>query len=326
MILIKKNGAIISNTIKKNMYLFLTALFCFIKFSGFAQTYPKFVQLNKEGYELSAICQDDKGQIIVSSDEGDIDFWDTKTNNLAPIQHPQIVGKDFEALDFYEGKLWYAVEQVYRKIESISPGETSCRPHHSISLNGCLSDLIPKTDNYSIEAFAIDSINKKLYFAKELNKRAIFYYNLDNLNDTIWKADEVRVLDVYRGMDEPPYDITDMKLEYNEKNEPVLYLLERYERQIRAYNISTQKSKITSFKKIVCDSTSSLFSKTGCECPKCYGKAEALLVTENEFWIGFDNNGKSINEAFAKNRGYYIQGKKPDLLKGKKPILLKIER
>ncbi|MDO5981251.1 hypothetical protein [Flavivirga spongiicola] len=294
-------------------------IFFLITFSGFAQNDFEFIQLNKEKYELSAICSDNHGNIIVASDEGSIDYIDLKNYKLKPIDH-KIIGKDIEALDFFNGKIWYAIEENYRKIEFLDLKSTSpYQPISSTNLNGIISSLIPNKDNSSIEAFAIDSINSKLYFSKEYNKRAIYFYNLNNLRDQNWNSDEVRILDIYRGKDESPLDISDMKISYNDKGQPILYILERYERQIRMYNITTQKTKTVSFKKIVCDTDSSLFYNKQCDSCTCYGKAEALLVKKDEFWIGFDNGGYKINENFVKKYGYNISHKT-------NPVILKIKR
>ncbi len=270
----------------------------------------QFVQIQHPAYELSAICKDNRGNIIVSSDEGRIDYWDLQSGLLIPIAHAS-KGKDFEALYYYQDSLWVALEEPERRIEYFKISTSNSNPSKiPVDLNKAIAKGIPETTNNTLEAFVIDEVNDKLYFAKEYEKRAVFEYDLKNKS--------VKKLTIYNNIDTVPLDVTDMKLAYNDKNEPLLYLLERYDRQIRSYNLKTKEVQITPFKHLVCDQEYSLFSEQGCGCLKCYGRAEALLLTENEIWIGFDNGGNPINQKFSDDKKLGISGDRPVILKLKR--------
>ena len=49
--------------------------------------------------------------------------------------------------------------------------------------------------------------------------------------------------------------------------------------------------------------------------PEKYGMAEALMIIDNEVWLGYDNNGVKVSDE-AKLR-YGIEGDKPVVLKFK---------
>ncbi|MDC3219960.1 hypothetical protein OAU00_02630, partial [Saprospiraceae bacterium] len=264
-------GFIVAQRLRLSQILFFS---CIFTVSISAQNQFHFFQLEKDAYELSAICSDENGNIYVASDEGNIDTLDMTTFKLKPLEH-QIIGDDIEALEIYNGDLWYSVERTYRKIESINlKSSIPYKPIHSVKLNSIIADLIPCTDNATIEAVAIDSKNKIIYFCKQYKKRTIYYYPLENINDPNTNSSEVRTLDLYRGENNNSLDITDMKIEYDSNNNPVLHVLEKFERQIRSYNLVTHKTKITSFKDLVCDGTSSLFVKgKPCNSCECWGKA-----------------------------------------------------
>lgn len=272
-----------------------------------------FLQLPIKHYELSGICQNPKGEVFVCSDEGKIHQFDLQSGEMTFVED-SIIGVDYEALEFYDGDLWVAVEEYHRKVESFNPSNPGL-VKHSKNLNGAIFEFMPETDNATIEALAIDSVNGKLYFAREYGPRQVFCYSLYNLQLPDWDKNQVRILDIYRDNHDAPLDVTDMKVYQNEKGESVLYLLERYKRQIREYNLHTHQTHIHSYHEYVCDSKGSLFSEKNCDCDSCYGSGEALMVTEDEFWIGFDAIDDTLNMAFCRRNNLNLKKDYPVLLR-----------
>ena len=74
---------------------------------------------------------------------------------------------------------------------------------------------------------------------------------------------------------------------------------------------SNQKYSV-SFRHIVFKDGQRLFKNKNPE----YGMAEALLLTENEIWIGLDNNGDNVSK-YGKSIG--LNGNKPAILIFKRP-------
>jgi len=130
--------------------------------------------------------------------------------------------------------------------------------------------------NAGLEGIAIDSENKVIYLAKERDPSMLFKLNLKDRN----------IEQVFGNLINNEESISDMKYENG-----FLYLLERESSTILRINTQTQEILRVSIKNTLNPNGLQLYTSENPE----YGIAEALLLKENEIWIGLDNNGTQTN-------------------------------
>ncbi|ANQ50992.1 hypothetical protein MY04_3644 [Flammeovirga sp. MY04] len=249
-------------------------------------------------FDLSGISKKEK-EIVVVADKYENNFiysLHQKDNSfeVKASYKLDIPGKiDLEGISVYKNKAYLINEadnEVY--VYDFDKKSTNKLPIDWSSLS------LPRTEwlkNTGFEGVAVDGKAGLLYLAKERQPSFIIVVDL-NTNKI------VREFTLKRNCSK---DISDMYLYKGD-----LFILERNARCIAQYDL--EKNKIVqhySYEKSVVTNKQKLFE------PEKYGMAEALMIVDDEIWIGYDNNGVKVSDE-AKLR-YGIKGDKPVLLKFK---------
>jgi len=152
-------------------------------------------------------------------------------------------------------------------------------------------------NNNGLEGIAVNCEKGKIYLAKERQPRFILEL----------ESGTGKVLQKFSIPETHSNDFADLKYENGH-----LYILERNAYLISKVSLETYKvvEKI-SFKSICGEEGIKLYE------PAKYGMAEAILLLEDEIWIGLDNN--SLNVSDFGRESYGISGNKPSILKFKRP-------
>lgn len=200
---------------------------------------------------------------------------------------------DLEAVDFSDGNFYLANEYT-GSVNILTPEATDTK---LLPINFEDHSLRPNTwKNAGWEGLAIDAKNKIMYLTKERQPRFILAVDMTN-----WMIKEQ-----YDIPQTESNDFSDAKFQKGH-----LYLLERNGNYITKINPKTKEvvSKYH-YRHVASHPKGKLYE------PGKYGMAEALLLTDNEIWVGMDNNGLDVSnyaqEAFK--------------LKAKAPAILKFER
>ncbi|MBB3701130.1 SdiA-regulated domain-containing protein [Flammeovirga yaeyamensis] len=249
-------------------------------------------------FDLSGISKKEK-EIVVVADKFENNFiysLHQKDNSfeVKASYKLDIPGKiDLEGISVYKNKAYLINEadnEVY--VYDFDKKATNKLPIDWSSL------FLPRTEwlkNTGFEGVAVDGKAGLLYLAKERQPSFIIVVDL-NTNKI------VREFTLKRNCSK---DISDMYLYKGD-----LFILERNARCIAQYDL--EKNKIVqhySYEKSVVTNKQKLFE------PEKYGMAEALMIVDDEVWLGYDNNGVKVSDE-AKLR-YGIKGDKPVLLKFK---------
>ncbi|MBU2885878.1 SdiA-regulated domain-containing protein [Gilvimarinus agarilyticus] len=204
---------------------------------------------------------------------------------------------DLEAIDYYEGLFYLASEKdgkVYTLDRQVLTHSTNAK---EMLIDFESAGLTPsKWGNAGWEGLALDSENQTLYLCKERQPRWIVAINLNS-----------GAINQFNIPETESNDFSDAKFENG-----FLYVLERNGNYITKIDpVSQQVTDKVSYHHIASHPDGKLYG------PEKYGMAEALLLTEDEIWIGLDNNGKSVTE-HAKNT-HKLSGKTPVILKFRRP-------
>lgn len=218
-----------------------------------------------------------------------IDFEEQKwlINHKRPITSEERF--DLEAIDFAGGNFYLANEYT-GSINILPAGEKDVR---ILPIDFTKKSLSPETwKNAGWEGLAIDETNKIMYLAKERQPR--FILAVDMKSWTITDQFDIDQTD--------SNDFSDLKFQNG-----FLYVLERNGNYITKINPVTREvvSKFH-YKHVASHPNGKLFE------PGKYGMAEALLLTEDEIWVGLDNNGLKVSD-FAR-QSYNLNDKAPVIL------------
>ena len=136
-----------------------------------------------------------------------------------------------------------------------------------------------------------------MYLTKERQPRDIISVDMNT-----WK-----IIDRFDIPQNESNDFSDAKYENGH-----LYILERNGNYISKINIDSKEVvEKYHYKHVASHPEGKLFE------PSKYGMAEALLLLDDEIWIGLDNNGLFVSQ-FAKET-YQLKGNEPIILKFKRP-------
>jgi len=199
---------------------------------------------------------------------------------------------DFEGIDVCKDK-FYLIEEWYNDVFEADLASCSLKKL-AISWDEQKTNRT-KWGNKGLEGIAYDCENKILYLAKERGARKIFKVDLNSNLITQPFADFI-------DSDKQGFDIADMKYQKG-----ALYILERGRGLITKIDCQSNTKYSVSFQHVVFKNGQRLYKNKNPE----YGMAEALLLTENEIWIGLDNNGDRVSK-YGKSLG----------LKGNRPVIL----
>lgn len=198
---------------------------------------------------------------------------------------------DLEAIDYCDSKFYLANE---------SDGKIYTYQLSGQSQELCIdfgNEQPGEWGNAGWEGLAIDCPGKVLYLVKERQPRMIFKVNLATN----------RVEDTFTIPETESNDFADAKYENG-----FLYLLERNGNYVTKVNAKTHEViRKVSYRQTCSHENGKLYA------PSKYGMAESLLLTEDEIWIGLDNNGiPASNYAIEK---YGLKGDAPVILSFKRP-------
>ena len=200
---------------------------------------------------------------------------------------------DLEAIDHCDD-YFYLANEYTGSINRLDPTENELK---ILPINFQDRQLAPNTwKNAGWEGLAIDCENKIMYLTKERQPRDIITVDMKS-----WK-----ILDQFDIPQTESNDFSDAKFENGH-----LYLLERNGNFITKIHAATkQVVEKFHYKHIASHPNGKLYE------PEKYGMAEALLLLENEIWIGLDNNGLEVSS----------HAKETFKMSGRSPVILKFER
>ncbi len=202
---------------------------------------------------------------------------------------------DIEAIDHCNGNFYFTNEHgniIYemnanQKIRIVKP-----------YYKGKNIDIEHWKKNTGLESLAIDCENSIIYAAKERQARFIYTVDLKYNN----------IISKFNIPETESSDFADMKYENG-----YIYLLERNGNYITKVDVKTEQVIAKVSYKNTCSSPEGKLYE-----PSKYGMAEALLLTENEIWLGLDNNGLTVSENAAKKHS--MKGSQPAILRFVRPV------
>jgi len=199
---------------------------------------------------------------------------------------------DLEGIDYCEKAGLYFIDEKFNRAYLYDGKGNS----QVIFNKGVLRDGLKWGTNSGLEGLAVDCERKILYLAKERSPRFIVIFDLEG----------EKVLDIFN-LPNSDGDISDLKYENG-----FLYMLERNENLVTKINVQTKQIvDQVSYKQVCSHPDGKLYSHTE------YGLAEALLLTEDEIWIGLDNNGLPFSP--HARQAYQLTGNQPVLIKFQRP-------
>ncbi len=202
---------------------------------------------------------------------------------------------DLEGIDYCKGEFYVVNENGNQVFKIDSVGRSL-----SVHVNYAEKDIAISdwAKNAGYEGIAVDCDELKLYLAKEREPRIIYKVDLN-------KGD---IEDQFNVNDLEELDYSDIKVENG-----YLYILERHGNFISKVDLISKKLVArVSYDDVVYSKEGRLYE------PAMYGMAEALVLTENEIWIGIDNNG--LNASDYGKKQFNIKGNQPSILRFKRPI------
>ncbi len=202
---------------------------------------------------------------------------------------------DIEAVDTYNDRLVVSAEienQIYIQNDK---GEFELLPADFTKVESDLSKW--GASNAGIEGFAIDSQNNTIYFAKERDPRRLFSYDITK-NEFHTDFD-----DVIKGDDG---NISDMQF-----LDGKLYILDRANCLVVRLDVNTKEMTQYSFRQYSNNGKEHIYTAK-------FGMAEALLVTDDAIFIGFDNNNDPVSK-YGEEIGLKPGSKSPSIFVFKRP-------
>ncbi|PIB34291.1 hypothetical protein BFP72_02010 [Reichenbachiella sp. 5M10] len=205
---------------------------------------------------------------------------------------------DLEAVDYCD-ELFYLADELNGQILRFRLDTTSgpLITPQILPIDFESAELRPHTwGNAGWEGLAIDCGNQTMYLIKERQPRFILTIDMESGKIT----DKFNIPETESG------DFSDAKYENG-----YLYLIERNGNYITKINPKTHEviDKVH-YRHIASHHEGKLYG------PEKYGMAEALLLLDDEIWIGLDNNGKSVTKHAQDTHG----------LMGNTPIILQFSR
>ena len=199
---------------------------------------------------------------------------------------------DLEGIDYCEQAGLYFIDEKFNRAYLFDGSGNS----QVVFNKGVLRDGLKWGTNSGLEGLAVDCERSILYLAKERSPRFIVIYDME----------DQAVLDIFN-LPDSNGDVSDLKYENG-----YLYLLERNENLVTKINVETKQIvDQVSYRQVCSHPEGKLYSHTE------YGLAEALLLTEDEIWIGLDNNGLPFSR--HARQAYKLTGNQPVLIKFKRP-------
>ena len=200
---------------------------------------------------------------------------------------------DIEAIDVLDNKILIADEHFSKLY--LEYGKNDFR-FLDVKLNTVDTNIVDwGVKNSGIEGIAV--CGHKIYVSKERSPRRVFVYDLDTKTITEPFRDIVLPTDG---------DISDLKV-----NEKYLYILDRQNCYIRRLELETGQSTYLSFRKFSNDKHMHNYYAD-------YGMAEALLLTKDAIFVGFDNNNDTVSD-FGVTVGLPKGCNKPSIFVFKRP-------
>ena len=152
-------------------------------------------------------------------------------------------------------------------------------------------------NNAGIEGMTVDNKNQLLYIAKERNPRRMFVYDLKTKQLSAPFDNSILPNDG---------DISDLCFENG-----FLYILDRQNCCVRKFDVKTQKSSYVSFKKFSNNKKEHNYHAD-------FGMAEALWLTQDAIFVGFDNNADPVTK-FGEQVGLEKGSTRPSIFVFKRP-------
>lgn len=248
-------------------------------------------------FDFSGIVKTESGYLAIADKvwnqyayhiEIDSNYWYlTDSVQLGLDNH-----SDLEGIDFCDEAGLYFIDEKFNRAYLFDGSGNS----EIVFNKGILRDGLKWGTNSGLEGVAVDCERNVLYLAKERDPGFIVTYDLENHS----------VLDIFN-LPDSNGDVSDLKFENG-----FLYLLERSENYVTKINVLTKQIvEKVSYKDVCSHPDGKLYSHTK------YGLAEALLLTEDEIWIGLDNNGLPFSS--HARQAYQLTGNQPVLIKFKRP-------
>ncbi|MFY0652414.1 MAG: SdiA-regulated domain-containing protein [Cyclobacteriaceae bacterium] len=247
-------------------------------------------------FDLSGIVNLDEKTLVIADKDWNNSIYEIKFNadkwsikNEIPLNISEPL--DLEGIDVCMNA-YYLVNEVTGNVHIKKQGQ------ETKVLDIDFGSMFPgEWGNAGWEGLAIDCEKQIGYLTKERQPRAVFVVDLKKL--MIDKTFDIPL--------EDSNDFADTKFENG-----FLYLLERNGNYITKVDPATEEvlAKV-SYRKTCSAESGKLFEPTN------FGMAEALTLTEDEIWLGLDNNGLEASQ-YAKGK-YGIEGRSPVILKFKRP-------
>ncbi len=270
----------------------LDNLYPFLEFIELKQFTGNF----KANFDLSGLAIDKNKNIYAISDKQKNHFiynlnW--KDGTLKPHLDIRIKDKlDIEAIDICNSKFYLSNERnnKFYVVQKDTPTETIAPDYTPLPQ----TDLVYR--NRGFEGLAVDCKNQTMYVTKERQPRYIL--TIDMKTKKIVKRWDIPETDAF--------DYSDAKFENGH-----LYLLERSGMLVTKVDVATEKVVAKFSYRNLEKYYGYLFG------PAIYPFAEALLLTEDEIWIGFDNNGLKVTPKASEDLG--VKGRDPIVMRFKRP-------
>ncbi|WP_422360246.1 SdiA-regulated domain-containing protein [Reichenbachiella sp.] len=201
---------------------------------------------------------------------------------------------DLEAIDYCQGA-FYLANEFTGSINVLNPESNDLT---NLPINFEDYNLKPGTwKNAGWEGLTIDCDKQIMYLVKERQPRNIISVDMNS-----WK-----ILEQFDIPQQDSNDFSDAKFQNG-----FLYLLERNGNYIT--KVDVLKKEVVEkyhYKHIASHPDGKLYTN------EKYGMAEALLLLDDEIWVGLDNNGHMASEHAKKT--YQMKGNAPVILKFKRP-------
>ena len=251
---------------------------------------------HKIKFDLSGLAQHKNGKIYAISDKEKTPFIyevDWKKAKLDPKIDFNIKDKlDIEAIDIC-GDDFYLSNEKNDKFYIVREGAETEKLKIDLSHLKSKGAIFSGNDGY--EGMAIDCENQILYAVKEMLPRHIL--TIDLKTNKLLKKWSIPEVDTF--------DSTDAKYENG-----FLYILERSGMLIAKVDVKSEKVVQKYSYQSMEKGPGYLFG------PAMNAMGEALMLTSDEIWIGFDNNGLKATEQAQKELG----------LKGRHPLIMRFKR
>lgn len=264
-------------------------------------------QLEKEDtlrFDLSGIVEVDDRYFVISDKVWNRYIYEIsiKEGSFSIIESFPFAAKfrlDLEAIDYSDGEFYIANEKnggIYR----LNKDELFAGKGQLELIDIPFEDRqLKQTEwgNAGWEGLAINGENQVLYLVKERQPRFILPY--DNKTNQLLPEFDIPNTE--------SNDFSDAKFENG-----FLYLLERNGNYVTKVDPITGKVIDKKYYGHICSHPDGKLFE-----PEKYGMAEALLLKQNEIWIGLDNNG--IQASTHATNTYQIKGNNPVIIKFKRP-------